>query len=163
MRRKQVRVSLRVDAPVSKVNMEQHSQQQQESHLEKTTFYQCFRLKQQISCPDLSTSITRFSLTWRFNHSQIILNQSRADISYTVSEEWRQQKEVSDAGETLISNTFLRIKGRQTHVTVIILGVVVAVLLVLLSAALGLYYKYKRRGAEPHMTVSYSQETSVNP
>ncbi|GLD54479.1 hemicentin-2-like isoform X2 [Lates japonicus] len=94
-----------------------------------------------ISCPDLSASITGFSLTWRFNHSQIILNQSRADISYTVSEEWRQQVkgvsesgslmlqdlsshhegiyscEVSDAEETLITNTFLRIKGRQTHVT----------------------------------------------
>ncbi|XP_050924376.1 uncharacterized protein LOC127140501 isoform X3 [Lates calcarifer] len=136
-----------------------------------------------ISCPDSITSITGFSLTWRFNHSQIILNQSRADISYTVSEEWRQQVkgvsesgslmlqdlsshhegiyscEVSDAEETLITNTFLRIKGSQTHVTVIILAVVVAVLVVLLSAALALYYKYKKRGAEPHVTATYSQET----
>uniref|UniRef100_A0A4W6BRE6 Ig-like domain-containing protein n=1 Tax=Lates calcarifer TaxID=8187 RepID=A0A4W6BRE6_LATCA len=90
-----------------------------------------------ISCPDSITSITGFSLTWRFNHSQIILNQSRADISYTVSEEWRQQVkgvsesgslmlqdlsshhegiyscEVSDAEETLITNTFLRREKSQ--------------------------------------------------
>ncbi|XP_050924368.1 hemicentin-1 isoform X8 [Lates calcarifer] len=95
-----------------------------------------------ISCPDSITSITGFSLTWRFNHSQIILNQSRADISYTVSEEWRQQVkgvsesgslmlqdlsshhegiyscEVSDAEETLITNTFLRReKSQDTEVS----------------------------------------------
>ncbi|XP_050922863.1 immunoglobulin superfamily member 10 [Lates calcarifer] len=108
----------------------------------KTTFINGSNPETTISCPDSITSITGFSLTWRFNHSQIILNQSRADISYTVSEEWRQQVkgvsesgslmlqdlsshhegiyscEVSDAEETLITNTFLRReKSQDTEVS----------------------------------------------
>ncbi|GAA6236383.1 uncharacterized, partial [Lates japonicus] len=55
----------------------------------------------------------------------------------------------------LITNTFLRIKGRQTHVTGMIIGVVVAVLLL---AGLGLYYKYKRKKAEPAMAASSATE-----
>ncbi|KAG7217341.1 hypothetical protein INR49_021638, partial [Caranx melampygus] len=88
-----------------------------------------------ISCSTSVTSVTGFSLTWRFNHSQIILTQTRADVPCTVSEEWKQQVkgvsesgslmlqdlsshhegtytcELSDAEETLISNTVLRIEG----------------------------------------------------
>ncbi|KAG7239531.1 hypothetical protein INR49_028822, partial [Caranx melampygus] len=86
-----------------------------------------------IPCSTSVTFITGFSLTWRFNHSQIILTQTRADVPCTVSEEWRQQVkdvsesgslmlqdlsshhegtytcELSDAEETLITNTVLRI------------------------------------------------------
>ncbi|XP_023255117.1 V-set domain-containing T-cell activation inhibitor 1-like, partial [Seriola lalandi dorsalis] len=75
------------------------------------------------------------SLIWRFNHSQIVLTQTRADVSSSVSEGWSQQVkgvsesgslmlqnlsphhegtytcELSDAEETLITNTFLRIQS----------------------------------------------------
>ncbi|KAG7231241.1 hypothetical protein INR49_012072 [Caranx melampygus] len=44
-----------------------------------------------IPCSTSVTFITGFSLTWRFNHSQIILTQTRADVPCTVSEEWKQQ------------------------------------------------------------------------
>ncbi|KAG7231262.1 hypothetical protein INR49_012093 [Caranx melampygus] len=88
-----------------------------------------------IPCTTSITSITGFSLTWRYNHSQIILTQTRADVPCTVSEEWKQQVkgvsesgslmlqdlsshhegtytcELSDAEETLITNTVLRIEG----------------------------------------------------
>ncbi|XP_071340783.1 uncharacterized protein [Trachinotus anak] len=87
-----------------------------------------------IPCTASNTSLTGFSLTWRFKHSQIILTQTRADVPCTVSEEWRQQVkgvsesgslllqdlssyhdgiytcELRDAEETLITNTFLRVE-----------------------------------------------------
>ena len=77
-------------------------------------------------------------LVWRFNHSQMILKQSRTDGSSTVSEEWRQQVkdvsesgditlqdlssdqegiytcEVSNAEETLITDTSVKINGGKT-------------------------------------------------
>uniref|UniRef100_A0A665X6X4 Ig-like domain-containing protein n=1 Tax=Echeneis naucrates TaxID=173247 RepID=A0A665X6X4_ECHNA len=85
-----------------------------------------------IQCSDSNTNIT--DLIWRFNHTEIILIQTRPDVPCTVSERWKQQVkgvsesgslllqnlsshhegiyscELSDAGETLISNNFLRIK-----------------------------------------------------
>uniref|UniRef100_A0A665X6T0 Ig-like domain-containing protein n=1 Tax=Echeneis naucrates TaxID=173247 RepID=A0A665X6T0_ECHNA len=85
-----------------------------------------------IQCSDSNTKIT--DLIWRFNHTEIILIQTRPDVPCTVSERWKQQVkgvsesaslllqnlsshhegiyscELSDAGETLISNNFLRIK-----------------------------------------------------
>uniref|UniRef100_A0A3B4YRT4 Ig-like domain-containing protein n=1 Tax=Seriola lalandi dorsalis TaxID=1841481 RepID=A0A3B4YRT4_SERLL len=88
-----------------------------------------------IPCKASNTSLTGFSLTWRFNHSQIILNQTRADVPSSVSEGWRQQVkgvsesgslmlqnlsphhegtytcELSDADETLTTNSFLRIEN----------------------------------------------------
>ncbi|XP_030612883.1 V-set domain-containing T-cell activation inhibitor 1-like [Archocentrus centrarchus] len=84
-----------------------------------------------ISCSNLSPSLT--SLTWRFNHSQTILTQSGSDGSHTVSEGWKQHVkdvsesgsltlqdlssdqegtytcELSDAEETHVINTFLKI------------------------------------------------------
>uniref|UniRef100_A0A8P4KBF6 Ig-like domain-containing protein n=1 Tax=Dicentrarchus labrax TaxID=13489 RepID=A0A8P4KBF6_DICLA len=88
-----------------------------------------------IPCTSANTPLTGF--IWRFNHSQIILNQTRTDIPYTVSKEWRQQvKSVSESGsitlqdlssdregiytcelsneqETIITNTVLRIEKSQ--------------------------------------------------
>ncbi|GLD54483.1 CD276 antigen-like isoform X1, partial [Lates japonicus] len=183
-------INLRVDAPVSKVNMEQVGNRiicssegiypepdltwstrppsnlnlQNQTSIQQTeqqlynivvlilsdTSINASDSETTISCTASNASITGFSLTWRFNHSQIILNQSRADISYTVSEEWRQQVkgvsksgslmlqdlsshhegiyscEVSDAEETLITNTFLRREKSQedsTNVGAIIGGV----------------------------------------
>ncbi|XP_075936963.1 HERV-H LTR-associating protein 2 [Anarhichas minor] len=83
-----------------------------------------------IPCTSSNTPLT--GLIWRFNHSHIILNQTGTDS--TVSEEWRQQVEsvsesgsltlkdlssdqegiytceLSDAEETYVTNTFLRIE-----------------------------------------------------
>ncbi|XP_051796388.1 V-set domain-containing T-cell activation inhibitor 1-like [Acanthochromis polyacanthus] len=44
-------------------------------------------------------------LLWRFNHSQMIMKQSRTDGSSTVSEEWRQQvKDVSESGDITLQD-----------------------------------------------------------
>ncbi|KAG7231331.1 hypothetical protein INR49_012171, partial [Caranx melampygus] len=84
-----------------------------------------------IPCTALNISRTDFSLTWSFNHVEIILTQTRGDVVYTVSERWKKQVknvsesgslklqhlsshhegtytcELSDAEETLITNTFV--------------------------------------------------------
>ncbi|KAM4534094.1 uncharacterized protein PAE49_022407 [Odontesthes bonariensis] len=85
-----------------------------------------------ISCSASNTSI--MSLIWRFDHNQTILTKPGPDVTYTVSEEWRQHvKDVSESGsltlqdltshqegtytcelnnseETYVTNIFLRIK-----------------------------------------------------
>ncbi|KAI3354909.1 hypothetical protein L3Q82_004707 [Scortum barcoo] len=106
-----------------------------------------------IPCTSSNTTLTK--LIWRFNHSQIILIQTRTDR--TVSEEWRQQvKDVSESGkltlqelssnqegiytcelrneeETKTTNTFLRTDNCQeisTSVVGFIIGVVAASVIV---------------------------------
>ncbi|KAI3354911.1 hypothetical protein L3Q82_004709 [Scortum barcoo] len=100
-----------------------------------------------IPCTSSNTTLTK--LIWRFNHSQIILIQTRTDR--TVSEEWRQQvKDVSESGkltlqelssnqegiytcelrneeETKITNTFLRTDNCQASVIVgaVLVGLVI--------------------------------------
>ncbi|XP_044031918.1 hemicentin-2-like isoform X2 [Siniperca chuatsi] len=120
-----------------------------------------------ILCTSSNTPLTGF--IWRFNHSQIILNQTRTDVPYTVSEEWRQQVkgvsesgsltlqdlslnqegiytcELSNAEETNITSTILRIEksqGSSTSIGAIIGGVVVAILVI---AAVVIYYKYIKK------------------
>uniref|UniRef100_A0A3B4TVP7 V-set domain-containing T-cell activation inhibitor 1-like n=1 Tax=Seriola dumerili TaxID=41447 RepID=A0A3B4TVP7_SERDU len=125
-----------------------------------------------IPCTASHTSITSFSLVWRFNRSEIVLTQTGADVTYTVSEGWRQQVkgvsesgglmlgnlssqqegmytcELSDAEETLITNTFLWIEspGGQSDVTAVAIAVVLVVMVVLL-VVLVLYYKCQMRTA----------------
>lgn len=124
-----------------------------------------------IPCTASNTPLT--GLIWRFNYSQIILKQTRANVPYTVSVEWRQQvKSVSESGsltlqdissdqdgiytcelsddeETYVTNTFLRIEKGQGqgagHVAGIIVGVVIAIIAIVLSilAFLVLYKKNK--------------------
>ncbi|XP_056220202.1 V-set domain-containing T-cell activation inhibitor 1-like [Seriola aureovittata] len=123
-----------------------------------------------IHCTSSNTSLTGFSLTWRFNHSQIILTQTRADVSSSVSEGWSQQVkgvsesgslmlqnlsphhegtytcELSDAEETLITNTFLRIQSPDQALLIhrVIIGVLAAAVLVLAAVVLVQHYKNKR-------------------
>lgn len=104
----------------------------------------CFIISASISGPNTETTIACTSsstpltgLTWMFNHSQIILTQTGANVPYNVSEEWRQQvKSVSESGsltlqdlssyqegiytcelsnakETHITNTFLKLEKSQ--------------------------------------------------
>ncbi|XP_051796727.1 uncharacterized protein LOC127531413 isoform X3 [Acanthochromis polyacanthus] len=107
-------------------------------------------------------------LLWRFNHSQMMVKQSRTDGSSTVSEEWRQQvKDVSESGditlqdlcseqegmytcqlsnaeETLISDTSVKISGGNSVNGGIIGGVIGAVLVAAAAVGLFLFYKKKR-------------------
>ncbi|KAL4001391.1 prostaglandin reductase 1 [Sarotherodon galilaeus] len=109
-----------------------------------------------IQCSDSKTPVTRF--IWRFDHSQIIVTQSEAGGSYTVSEEWRPYvKSVSETGsltlqnlstdkkgiytcelinvdETLIKNTFLQITEEKSHSNAIIIGVVVVGVVAVIAA-----------------------------
>ncbi|XP_076617811.1 uncharacterized protein LOC143340088 [Chaetodon auriga] len=119
-----------------------------------------------IHCSPSNTPLK--SLIWRFNHSHIIVNQTRPDAC-RVSEEWKQHmKAVSELGNlTLrdlcsshqgvytcessndegmqVTNIFLRIRqGRVSDINVaaITAGVVVAVVLVVVAI---LCYKYRNR------------------
>ncbi|KAI3355491.1 hypothetical protein L3Q82_018325, partial [Scortum barcoo] len=123
-----------------------------------------------IPCTSSNTTLTK--LIWRFNHSQIILIQTRTDR--TVSEEWRQQvKDVSESGkltlqelssnqegiytcelrneeETKITNTFLRTdncQGISTSLRGFIIGVVAASVIGAVLVLVGLViYRKKTRG-----------------
>ncbi|XP_039646456.1 V-set domain-containing T-cell activation inhibitor 1-like [Perca fluviatilis] len=114
-----------------------------------------------IPCETLNPPLT--GLVWRFNHSQIILNQTGANVPYTVSEEWRQQvKSVSESGsltlkdfssdqegiytcelsnaeETYVTTTLLRIEksqGDSTNVGAIIGGVFAVLVVVVVGLVL---------------------------
>uniref|UniRef100_A0A3P8S5U6 Ig-like domain-containing protein n=1 Tax=Amphiprion percula TaxID=161767 RepID=A0A3P8S5U6_AMPPE len=115
-------------------------------------------------------------LLWRFNHSQMILNQSRTDGRSTISEEWRQQvKDVSESGditlqdlsseqegiytcqlsnaeEMLISDTSVKISGGSS---VNVGGIIVAVIAaVLVAAAVGLFlFCKKKKGQQENNTI----------
>lgn len=68
-----------------------------------------------IPCNATQTSVTNFSLTWRFNRSEIILAQSRADVLYTVSERWKQQvKNVSESGSLMLQDLSAQHEGTYT-------------------------------------------------
>ncbi|XP_035513143.1 uncharacterized protein LOC118324781 [Morone saxatilis] len=55
-----------------------------------------------INCPSSKAPPTVF--IWRFNHSQIIVTQTGANVPYKVSEEWRQQvKAVSESGSLTLT------------------------------------------------------------
>ncbi|KAG7244885.1 hypothetical protein INR49_026223 [Caranx melampygus] len=92
-----------------------------------------------IPCTALNISRTDFSLTWSFNHVEIILTQTRGDVVYTVSE--------SDAEETLITNTFV---GTQKDKVDLIRDIIITVavgIVVIAVGALVLWCK-KRRGQQ---------------
>ncbi|XP_078136517.1 uncharacterized protein LOC144537001 isoform X2 [Sander vitreus] len=118
-----------------------------------------------IPCESLNPPLT--GLVWRFNHSQIILNKNGDNVLYT--EEWRQQvKNVSESGsltlkdlssdqegiytcelsnaeETYVTNTLLRIEESPGTANVAAIGVVVLMLVVLLVLlCIYLYIKNKK-------------------
>ncbi|KAM8731576.1 uncharacterized protein AB9X84_025916 [Acanthopagrus schlegelii] len=129
-----------------------------------------------IPCAD--TNAPHTGLVWRFNHSQTVLTQTSADVSYTASEQWRQHvKGVSASGsltlkdltsaqdgtytcelrddeETIITNTFLKMVQSQGTSPVII-GAVIGVLVFIgvVSLVGGLFFRYqkseKRRAKSP--------------
>ncbi|KAM3624483.1 uncharacterized protein V6R79_024094 [Siganus canaliculatus] len=108
-----------------------------------------------IAIPCGDASFMAFSLVWSFNNSQIILNQTRPDLSYQVSDDWRQQVkslsqsgslvlhnlpsnregmytcELRDAEETFVTNTILSHSESGTSVVGIILATVIVVALLI--------------------------------
>nr|XP_046226698.1 butyrophilin-like protein 2 isoform X2 [Scatophagus argus] len=140
-----------------------------------------------IPCSVSNTDLMGFSLVWRFNHSQIILNETSINVTHQVSEEWRQRVkgvsesgnlmlqdlslkqegiytcELSNAEETFISNTFLRVEqGSQTNITGIIIAVLVVT--VVLVVLLTLYYKYKKgRESVSHEANIHHNSPAVTP
>ncbi|XP_051799906.1 uncharacterized protein LOC127532337 [Acanthochromis polyacanthus] len=124
-------------------------------------------------------------LLWRFNHSQMMVKQSRTDGSSTVSEEWRQQvKDVSESGditlqdlsseqegiytcqlsnaeETLISETSVKISGGNSVNVGGVIGLVVGAVLVA-AAAVGLFLFWKKKNdqQENNTRTSSSEETT---
>ena len=75
-----------------------------------------------VSCGVLNSSPASFSFTWTFNHSQVIVTQSR-----NISKEWRQHvKSVSNSGSLVLHNVSAEQEGvyscelstaEETHVT----------------------------------------------
>ena len=64
-----------------------------------------------ISCSDLKTPLTE--LVWRFNHSQTILKRTGSEVKYT--EEWRPQvKRLSDSGSLTLQDLSLKHEGTYT-------------------------------------------------
>uniref|UniRef100_A0A3B4TZF0 Ig-like domain-containing protein n=1 Tax=Seriola dumerili TaxID=41447 RepID=A0A3B4TZF0_SERDU len=137
-----------------------------------------------IPCTASNTSLTGFSLTWRFNHSQIVLNQTRADVPSSVSEGWRQQVkgvsesgslmlqnlsshhegtytcELSDAEETLTTNTFLRIEnpGNSTSRRGVGVTVVLAVVVAAGAAVFLLLHCIKKKSQQENTRESNNDE-----
>uniref|UniRef100_A0A665X5T0 Ig-like domain-containing protein n=1 Tax=Echeneis naucrates TaxID=173247 RepID=A0A665X5T0_ECHNA len=137
-----------------------------------------------IQCSDSNTKIT--DLIWRFNHTEIILIQTRPDVPCTVSERWKQQVkgvsesaslllqnlsshhegiyscELSDAGETLISNNFLRIKESPAISSRLFrASVIAATAASVLLFVLALYWTNKK-GQQENNRMSLSAETQMN-
>ncbi|KAL4001397.1 thioredoxin 1 [Sarotherodon galilaeus] len=103
-------------------------------------------LEATISCSSSNTSL--MSLIWRFNHSQIIVSRSGPSDNYTVSERWKQHVkgvsesgnlilkylssdqdgiyscEISDADETVITETCMRISEGNSAKVGVTIGVV---------------------------------------
>ncbi|XP_039473516.1 CD276 antigen-like isoform X3 [Oreochromis aureus] len=103
-------------------------------------------LEATISCSSSNTSL--MSLIWRFNHSQIIVSRSGPSDNYTVSERWKQHVkgvsesgnlilkylssdqdgiyscEISDADETVITETCMRISEDNSAKVGVTIGVV---------------------------------------
>ncbi|KAM4544108.1 uncharacterized protein V3H82_021912 [Fundulus diaphanus] len=119
-----------------------------------------------IHCPGSNTSTT--GLIWRFNQTQIILNQTKANLPLIVSEEWRKHvKDVSESGsltlqdmtsdkegvytcevskedETIITNISVRISpDNPAGVALIIIGVITV--LAIIAVIIAIIFILKRR------------------
>ncbi|XP_030612079.1 CD276 antigen-like [Archocentrus centrarchus] len=127
-----------------------------------------------IPCTPPNTSLTNFSLVWRFNHTQTIVKQTGTNVTYSVSDGWRQQVEkvsesgslvlkdlsskqeggytceLSNAEETHSTNTHLRIiKGGHTSIAAIITAVGFGIVLISLLIAALIYWISKKDMAVP--------------
>lgn len=110
-------------------------------------------------------------LVWRFNHSQIILTRTGADVNHAVSDEWRQRVkasesgsltlqelsshqtgiytcELSDAEETFITNIFLKMEIHQdtSGNVALIVGLVLIIAALVVIAAIVYKRREKKKG-----------------
>ncbi|KAM4718466.1 CD276 antigen-like isoform 2-T3 [Anableps anableps] len=126
-----------------------------------------------IPCSASNSSLHNFSLIWRFNHNQIIVNQTFSS-TFMPSQEWRKHvKGVSESGsltlkdlsssqegvytcelseeeETLITNILLKTeKGGHSRVAVIVSCVLTVIISAAFLAASLLIYKQRRQEPGP--------------
>ncbi|MEQ2292611.1 hypothetical protein AMECASPLE_024804 [Ameca splendens] len=127
-----------------------------------------------IPCSASNSSLHNFTLTWRFNHSQVIVHQVETSSTFTASERWSKHvKDVSASGSltlqdlssnqegvytcelsdeegTLITNILLKIEnGGSSSVAVTISAVLTVIVLAALLIAALLMYKQRRQEPEP--------------
>ncbi|KAF3703853.1 hypothetical protein EXN66_Car019541 [Channa argus] len=129
-----------------------------------------------------------FSLIWTFNHSQLILTQTRSDVPYTVTDEWRLHvKTLSESGslilqglsshqegtytcelsskeETIITNSCVKIEEENPSRVTGIVGGAVAAILVKAAAVicLVLYCKKKPGQKENDGSDSNTEKTTLD-
>ncbi|KAK2886742.1 hypothetical protein Q8A73_020688 [Channa argus] len=113
-----------------------------------------------------------FSLIWTFNHSQLILTQTRSDVPYTVTDEWRLHvKTLSESGslilqglsshqegtytcelsskeETIITNSCVKIEEENPSRVTGIVGGAVTAILVKAAAVICLVLYCKKKPAD---------------
>nr|XP_029138045.1 butyrophilin subfamily 3 member A3-like [Labrus bergylta] len=137
--------------------------------LSKPAFINIFNTETTISCNQNITNTSPTDFTWRFNHSEVILNRTTAKDSYTVPAEWRvylksvstsgslilkdltsDQEgiytcEVNTAKETFVTNTFLKVlKDTSVNIAAIAGSVIGACLF--LAAIIFLLWFFFRNG-----------------
>ncbi|XP_030612239.1 CD276 antigen-like isoform X1 [Archocentrus centrarchus] len=68
-----------------------------------------------IPCTPPNTTLTNFSLVWSFNHTQTIVKQTGTNVTYSVSDGWKQQvKEVSESGSLVLKDLSSKQEGGYT-------------------------------------------------
>lgn len=68
-----------------------------------------------IPCTLSSTSLTNFTLLWRFNQCQTIVSQTGMNVTYSVSDEWRQKVvNVSKSGSLMLKDLSAKQEGMYT-------------------------------------------------
>ncbi|MEQ2274624.1 hypothetical protein XENORESO_002190 [Xenotaenia resolanae] len=127
-----------------------------------------------IPCSASNSSLHNFTLTWKFNHSQVIVHQVETSSTFTASERWSKHVkdvsasgsltlqdlssnqegvytcELSDAEGTLITNILLKIEnGGPSSVAVTVSAVLTVIVLAALLIAALLIYKQRQQEPEP--------------
>uniref|UniRef100_A0A3P9CWT7 Ig-like domain-containing protein n=1 Tax=Maylandia zebra TaxID=106582 RepID=A0A3P9CWT7_9CICH len=68
-----------------------------------------------ITCTSPNASLTNFSLVWKFNQTQTIVNQTGTNFTYSVSDEWREKvKNVSKSGSLMLKDLSTKQEGMYT-------------------------------------------------
>ncbi|MED6284773.1 hypothetical protein CHARACLAT_022423 [Characodon lateralis] len=126
-----------------------------------------------IPCSASSSSLHNFTLTWRFNHSQVIVHQVETSSTFTASERWSKHvKDVSASGSltlqdlssnqegvytcelsdeegTLITSILLKIENGPSSVAVTVSVVLTVIVLAASLIAALLIYKQRQQEPEP--------------
>ncbi|CAJ1081730.1 butyrophilin subfamily 3 member A3-like [Xyrichtys novacula] len=143
-----------------------------QNHKRRATLFRPTRINSSntetmIPCTENTTGTAQTKLTWRFNHSEIILNQTTANIPL---EKWKKHvKSVSETGdlilqdltpdqdgvyrcelstaeETWVRNTFLKVIPGSSHNVGAIAGGVIGTIIFIAVLIAGLLLYFRERG-----------------